>query len=194
MFKKIISGFLIGSMILSATLTSFADSSQVEKAVTVPTVKEKSIGTMSMGVTPEEIFGSSWRMISPVRSQSYTYPSLSQWQSASVEGIRDIVLLKIGEAYKGYVGISFLTIMIAERFTDKIDYKQYGGVYTKMYYLAKPVSADLQAAKVPVACDRKIVIIVYKTKYMRPDDIVFQQTYDDIPSSVAWYKLSKPTL
>lgn len=143
--------------------------------------------TRSYPISAEEFFGEGWRMTrSPVVENKY-FDDLDP----TSEKIRATILYVINK-------IPFVdnAIYVAELdyIQKKAERSGTNGIFSKTYYLAKPVRSELEDVNVPVACYVKYVTIFYENNSQRITKYLTDVESMESPNvqNIAWYKLESP--
>ena len=145
--------------------------------------------TRGLPDTAEDFFGSGWKLISKPKTVR------KQWEDISTANKvgKTVTLFFMGSLLKGYVSASIAATTVAELILNNDpDFESIGGIYTRTFYIAKPVNDELQNVNVPVACYVKSVTIVYNDSSMSINHYETSAEVYDVPNiqSIAWYKLT----
>lgn len=137
-------------------------------------------------IPAEQYFGRGWRMISNPVIKSKPYTPLT----ATEENIKDGLLYLLAPIYGGAVGFGVFISGCAARYVQTPDFEDISGIYSKTYYLAKPVKESDEAIhiNVPVVCQVKKKTIFYEDSSMKSRYIIFSKSLGDINQLLPWYK------
>lgn len=182
--KKILSLIMIVTILFSSA--SFANEST--KSISDKQLTPPVYSTRSYTTTAEEFFGPGWRMTrAPIVRNSYFRESTRTERIVS-----NFVVTALG-LIPGVAPNIFVEYVKYELKMAIFDGQN--GVFSKTYYLAKPVRDELQNVNIPVACNVQMVTIFYTDTSCRITKYLTSQTMSEVPNvqNIGWHQLASPS-
>lgn len=176
--KKIISLFFVFTFLMSST--AFASTNSLDELK-----KDNTVSVRSYSVSATEFFGEDWRMTRSTFVKDKRFPTLTPSQ----EQVKTIILYVVG---KIPLVSDLATLNQIKEIKEAATTAGINGIYSKTYYLAKPVRSSDQGARVPVACNYKTVTIFYRSNSHRITNFLTSTEVNDFPSTCDWYRLPSP--